>query len=89
MHSETNDRRNSLGRTRKLTHAQIRAVERMAELLRETAEHHDLFEKTHADHHWWDWYAAYVNSRQNGSRSETAATAANRYMEEVMQVPLR
>jgi hypothetical protein len=24
----------------------------LAELLRETAEHHDYFEKTHAQHNW-------------------------------------
>jgi catechol 2,3-dioxygenase-like lactoylglutathione lyase family enzyme len=26
----------------------------LAELLRETSEHHDRYEKTHAEHHWWD-----------------------------------
>ena len=30
----------------------------LADLLRETAEHHDPYEKTHAAHNWWDWYAA-------------------------------
>ena len=30
----------------------------LAELLRETAEHHDHYEKTHAKHNWWDWYAS-------------------------------
>src|SRR5271155_1280590 len=28
-----------------------------AELLRETAEPHGHYEKTHAEHHWRDWYA--------------------------------
>jgi hypothetical protein len=32
-------------------------VATLAELLRETAEHHDHYEKAHAEHHWWDWYA--------------------------------
>ena len=32
----------------------------LAELLHETAEHHDQYEKTHAAHNWWDWYAAYI-----------------------------
>jgi hypothetical protein len=38
-----------------------------ASLLRETAEHHDPYEKTHAPHNWWDWYAAYMDAREHGS----------------------
>jgi hypothetical protein len=57
----------------------------VAQLLRETAEHHDHYEKTHAEHHWWDWYAAYRSARQNGSSPRKAA-AADRYMEEVFHV---
>jgi hypothetical protein len=45
------------GREWKLTRAQAMDVATLAELLRETAEHHDHDEKTHAEHHWWDWYA--------------------------------
>ena len=56
-------------------------VATLAELLHETAEHHDHFEKTHGPHNWWDWYAPYLNARQNGSGSEEAAAAADRYME--------
>ncbi len=32
-----------------------------AELLHETAEHHDRFEKAAPPHDWWDWYAAYLS----------------------------
>ena len=32
-------------------------VATLAELLRETSEHHDPYEKTHPKHNWWDWYA--------------------------------
>ena len=36
-------------------------VTTLAELLHETAEHHDQYEKTHAAaHNWWDWYAAFA-----------------------------
>ena len=42
-------------------------VATLGELLHETAEHHDHYEKTHAEHHWWDWYAPYLSARQNGS----------------------
>ncbi|HSD47542.1 MAG TPA: VOC family protein, partial [Pyrinomonadaceae bacterium] len=59
----------------------------LAQLLHETAEHHDAYEKSHAEHHWWDWYAAYFSARQNGSGSDEASAAAKRYMDEVFKVP--
>ena len=58
-------------------------VTALAQLLRETAEHHDHYEKTHAKHDWWDWYAPYINARQHGSSPEEAATAAALYMEKL------
>jgi catechol 2,3-dioxygenase-like lactoylglutathione lyase family enzyme len=58
----------------------------LAGLLRETAERHDRFEKTHAEHNWWDWYAPYLSARQKGSSPEEAAAAADRHMEEVLHV---
>jgi catechol 2,3-dioxygenase-like lactoylglutathione lyase family enzyme len=61
-------------------------VATLAELLHETAEHHDRFEKTHGKHNWWDWYAPYLSARQNGSSSEEASAAADRYMEETLSV---
>ena len=39
-------------------------VATLAELLRETAEHHGHYEKTHPEHNWWDWYAPYIHARQ-------------------------
>jgi hypothetical protein len=30
-------------------------VPSLAELLRETAEHHDPYEKGAPEHNWWDW----------------------------------
>jgi hypothetical protein len=58
-------------------------VATLAELLRETAQHHDHYEKTHSKHNWWDWYAPYINARQRGSTPEEAATAAGLYMEKL------
>jgi hypothetical protein len=58
----------------------------LAELLRETEEHHGQYEKTHVVHHWWDWYAPYLSARQNGSSPEEAAAAADRYMAEVKHI---
>ena len=56
-------------------------VATLAELLRETEEHHGQYEKTQAKHNWWDWYAPYLSARQNGSSPEEAAAAADRYMD--------
>ena len=57
-------------------------VATLAELLLETAMHHDRFEKAAPAHDWWDWYAPYLDARQHGSTSEQATAAADRYMEE-------
>lgn len=75
------------GRVWKSAPEQTMEVSTLAKLLHETAERHDSFEKTHAEHHWWDWYASYLSSRQNGSSQEDAAAAATRYMERVLHVP--
>ena len=61
----------------------------LAELLHETEQRHGNYEKTHAKHNWWDWYAAYLSARQNGSSSEQAAAAADHYMDDVHHVPRR
>ena len=59
----------------------------LADLLHETAEHHDQYEKTHAAHHWWDWYAQYLSARQQGSSPEQASETAGRYMDDVLHIP--
>jgi catechol 2,3-dioxygenase-like lactoylglutathione lyase family enzyme len=74
------------GREWELTQARTMDVATLAALLHETEEHHGHYEKTHAEHHWWDWYAPYLSARQNGSSPEEAAAAADRYMEEVLHV---
>jgi hypothetical protein len=61
-------------------------VAALADLLHETAEHHDPYEKSHPSHNWWDWYAPYLNARQHGSTPEQAAAEARRYMEELRNV---
>jgi hypothetical protein len=70
------------GREWKVPRAQAMDVATLADLLRETEEHHGQYEKTHGKHHWWDWYAPYLSARQNGSSPEEAAAAADRYMDE-------
>jgi len=58
-------------------------VATLTELLREIAEHHGQYEKAHAKHNWWDWYAAYINARQQGSTPEDAANSADAYLEKL------
>jgi hypothetical protein len=58
----------------------------LANLLHETAEHHDPYEKSHAQHNWWDWYAAYMDAREHGSPPDEASESAGRYMEEVLHI---
>jgi catechol 2,3-dioxygenase-like lactoylglutathione lyase family enzyme len=75
------------GREWKSTSASAADVATLAELLRETEQHHGQYEKTHGKHNWWEWYAPYLSARQNGSGPDEAATAADRYMKKVGDVP--
>ena len=61
-------------------------IQALAELLHETSERHGAFEAVAPPHDWWDWYAAYMDSRQNASAPEAAAAAAGRYMANVKHV---
>jgi hypothetical protein len=58
----------------------------LAQLLHETAERHGLFEVAAPPHDWWDWYAAYMDSRQRGSSADDAVADADTYMAEVKHV---
>jgi catechol 2,3-dioxygenase-like lactoylglutathione lyase family enzyme len=74
------------GREWKPTRTRPMDIAALAELLRDTAAHHDRYEKTHGKHDWWHWYAPYLSARQSGSSHEEAAEAAGRHMEEVHRV---
>lgn len=58
----------------------------LADLLHETADHHGVFEAAAPPHDWWDWYAAYMAARQQGSAPEEASKSAGRYMVEVKHI---
>jgi catechol 2,3-dioxygenase-like lactoylglutathione lyase family enzyme len=75
------------GREWKSTQAEAIDVATLAELLHETEQHHGEYEKTHARHNWWNWYAPYLSARENGRSPAEAVAAANRYMDEVLHVP--
>ena len=48
----------------------------LADLLHETSVRHGSFEKVAPPHDWWDWYAAYMDARENGSAADAAADEA-------------
>ena len=60
----------------------------LADLLHETADHHDPFEKSAPKHNWWDWYAAYMYARQHGRTAEEASADAGHYMEDKLGRPV-
>jgi hypothetical protein len=56
-------------------------VATLRDLLREAEEHHARYEATAPEHHWPDWYAAFITAREQGSTPEQAAGEAARYVE--------
>ena len=62
------------------------SIASLADLLHEAEQHHGAFEAVAPAHDWWDWYAAYMEARQQGSNSEESAAAAERYMAAVKHV---
>ena len=58
----------------------------LAELLHETSDQHEPFEKSHAPHNWWDWYAAYMDAREQGRTPDEASEAAGHYMQDVLHI---
>ena len=61
-------------------------IAQLADLLHETSENHGSYEAVAPKHDWWDWYAAYMSARQNGSTPDEAAASARRYMADVKHV---
>ena len=57
-------------------------VATLADLLRETEEHHGAYEATAPPHHWSGWYAAYMVARQEGRTPDEASEDAALYMRE-------
>jgi catechol 2,3-dioxygenase-like lactoylglutathione lyase family enzyme len=53
----------------------------LADLLRETEEHHGAYEAIAPKHHWSSWYAAYIIARERGRTQEEAARDAARHVE--------
>jgi hypothetical protein len=61
-------------------------VATLADLLRETEQHHGAFEASTPKHSWADWYAPYVLARSDGKTSDEATEAADRHMKDVFGI---
>ena len=57
-------------------------VATLADLLRETEQHHGAFEASTPKHSWADWYAPYLDARLHGKTSDEAVEAADQYMKD-------
>jgi hypothetical protein len=44
----------------------------LADLLREAEEYHGHYEPAAPQHHWYDWYAAYLVAREQGRSPDEA-----------------
>jgi catechol 2,3-dioxygenase-like lactoylglutathione lyase family enzyme len=65
---------------------EVRDTAALSQLLLETALYHGAYEAIAPQHDWWDWYAAYLDARQNGSTPDEADAIADRYMQEARGV---
>jgi hypothetical protein len=61
-------------------------VATLADLLRETEQHHGAFEASTPAHSWADWYAPYLHARLAGKSSDEAIEDADEYMRDVHHV---
>jgi hypothetical protein len=61
-------------------------VEELAHLLHETSVRHGEFEAVAEQHDWWDWYAAYMHARMQGTGPDEAAQSADEFMARVRHV---
>jgi catechol 2,3-dioxygenase-like lactoylglutathione lyase family enzyme len=66
--------------------AEMRHSGALAQLLFEAAKRHGAFAGEDTPHDWWDWYAAYMDARHQGSIQEEAATVAGRYIAAVKHI---
>jgi hypothetical protein len=56
-------------------------VAHLTALLREAEEHHGSYEASAPKHDWSDWYAAYINAREQGSTIDEASRRAALHVE--------
>jgi hypothetical protein len=61
-------------------------IAQLADLLHETSERHGAYEAVAPKHDWWDWYAAYMSAREQGSAADDASASARQYMADVKDI---
>ena len=59
-------------------------VTTLAGLLAEAEQHHGDYEPTAPEHHWWDWYSAYIVARADGRTPDQAVADAGVHMQAVL-----
>jgi hypothetical protein len=55
--------------------------------LREAEKHHQERRAHVPEHHWSDWYAAYVDARDQGMSEDEACDHAGRYIQQQIRWP--
>lgn len=60
-------------------------VAALATLLHETSERHGPYEASAPEHHWWDWYAAYMVACENSRTPDEASADAAHHMESLLK----
>ena len=61
-------------------------IEALSQRLLETAVRHGAYEAVAPPHDWWDWYAAYMDARRQGTTPDEASASAGRYMADVKHI---
>jgi hypothetical protein len=59
-------------------------VATLTNLLKEAEEHHGPYEASAPDHHWSEFYAAYIVAREEGRSPDQADEEARAHMERVL-----
>ena len=59
-------------------------VDTLSGLLREAEEHHGAYEAEAPEHHWSEFYAAYIVAREKGGSPEEADKEARAHMDRVL-----
>jgi hypothetical protein len=59
-------------------------VETLTGLLREAEEHHGPYEAEAPEHHWSQFYAAYIVAREDGRSPEEADQDARAHMDQIL-----
>jgi hypothetical protein len=66
--------------------SRVRAVAALANLLRETVEHHDGCKNTHPPRNSWDRYTAHINARKHGTTPREVVTVMGPHLKRLRHV---